>query len=87
MIHACYRYLVIGLDNLGARSFEAVEPHHEGPRAAAIYFADPDGTRIKLSEAEHAEPGLEENARIGLVAGTPELPTFCCLAGPGEPAP
>jgi catechol 2,3-dioxygenase-like lactoylglutathione lyase family enzyme len=75
------------LDNLGARWFEAGGLHHEGPRAAAIYFADPDGTRIELYQADCADPALEEDARVGLAAGTPELPTFCRVAGPEEPAP
>jgi lactoylglutathione lyase len=35
------------LDNLGARWFEAAEVNDEGPRPA-IYFTDPDGTRIEL---------------------------------------
>src|SRR5271170_2221246 len=34
------------LDNLGARWFEGGRLYKEGPRAAAIHFADPDGTCI-----------------------------------------
>lgn len=74
------------LDNLGIRWFEAAESHHEGPRAAAIYFADPDGTRIKLYQAYGLEPTLEKDARVSLAPGTPDLPTFCRVAEPGEPA-
>jgi catechol 2,3-dioxygenase-like lactoylglutathione lyase family enzyme len=75
------------LDNLGVRWFEAAVPHHEGPKAAAIYFADPDGTRIRLYQAHRMDPALEADARAGLAAGTPELATFCGVAEPGEPAP
>ena len=75
------------LDNLGTRWFEAGGLHEEGSRTAAIYFADPDGNRIKLYRADRLNPALEEDARVGLVAGTPGLRTFCRVTEPTEPAP
>jgi lactoylglutathione lyase len=70
------------LDNLGACWFEAEGLHKEGSGTAALYFADPDGNRIKLYQADRLQTALEEDARVGLAAGTPELPTFCPMAEP-----
>jgi lactoylglutathione lyase len=58
------------LDNLGARWFEAGRLHNDGSRTAAIYFADPDGTRIKVYNADRLDPALEGDARVGIAAGT-----------------
>jgi lactoylglutathione lyase len=65
------------LDNLGARWFEAGWLPSEGSGTAAIYFADPDGIRIKLYKADRSDSALEEGTQAGLAAGTPELSTFC----------
>jgi lactoylglutathione lyase len=71
------------LDNLGWRWFEAGGLHNEGSRTAVIYFADPDGTRIKLYQANHLDPALEEDARVRLEAGTPDVSSqIKCEYGP-----
>jgi lactoylglutathione lyase len=57
------------LDNLGARWFEAGGLHNDGSRTAAIYFADPDGTRIKVYNGR-LDPDLEGDVRVGIAAGT-----------------
>jgi catechol 2,3-dioxygenase-like lactoylglutathione lyase family enzyme len=75
------------LDNLGVRWFETAALDDEGSRVAAIDFADPDGTRIKLYQADRLDRALEKDARVGSVARTPELPILRRVAEPGEPAP
>jgi lactoylglutathione lyase len=44
------------LDNPGARWSERGLLYKQGRKAAAIYFADPDGTRIELYNADRANP-------------------------------
>jgi lactoylglutathione lyase len=75
------------LDKLGWRWFEAGGLHNAGSRTAVIYFADPDGTRIKLYKADLLDPALAGDAKVRLAAGTPELPAFGRVAKPEEPAP
>jgi lactoylglutathione lyase len=64
------------LDNLGARWFEAAELRHEAPRAAAIYFADPDGTRIKLYQADRLDPAVEGDAQGGFAVRNASATNF-----------